>query len=64
MEHQRLIKKLAVIADLVLDAYGNLVVSCYNRDIDAEDDLDKLDIAATQINLLIDELKQEAKHAD
>lgn len=64
MEHQRLIKKLDVVADLIQDAYGNLVVSCYNEGLDVDDDLDKLDIAATQINLLIDELKKEAKHAD
>lgn len=61
MEHQRLIKKLAVIADLILDAYENLVVSCYNRGIDVDDDLNNLDIAATHINFLIDELKKEAK---
>lgn len=64
MEHQRLIKKLDVIADLVLDAYGNLGVSCYNFGVDVGDDLERLDIAATHINMLIDELKQEAKYAD
>lgn len=60
-QRQRLIKKLDDIADLIQDAYGNLVVSCYNRGLDVDDDLNNLDIAATHINFLIYELEQEAK---